>query len=142
MGFLGNLFGGTAEPPPLDPSSEAATRLAKDRELMEAFAKKVQDKLEIVPAARGQYVFVGKPPGSFGIVWFHDGQERNFRTAMKEHGLSAERVQILSDELRDAYRHHREAPRFAWTLAGRTVTVTPDPALAADVQKIIAKVEG
>lgn len=140
MGFLG-LFGGEKELPQLDPASEAARRVEKEREMLEGFAKRVQDKLEIVPADRGQYVFVGKPPGSFGIVWFHDGKESNFKLAMKEHGLSAERVQILSDALRDAYKHHKDAPRYAWTLAGRTVTVTPDPTLAADVQKIIAKVE-
>ncbi len=141
MGMLGNLFGTEKHLPPLEASSEAAMRLEKDREILEGFAKRVTDKLEIVPAGRGFYVFVGKPPGTFGIVWFHDGKESNFKTAMKEHGLSPEKAQMLSDELRDAYKQHKEAPRYAWTLAARPVTVTPDPMLAADVQRIIAKVE-
>ena len=142
MGFLGNLFGGEKEHPALDPASDAARRLQKDRELLEGFAKRVQDKLEVVPADRGLYVFVGKPPGSFGIVWFHDGVESNFKKAMQEHGLSAGKVQTLSDALRSAYVQHKAEPRFGWTLAGRPVLVTPSPAFAQDVQKIISQVEG
>lgn len=141
MGLLGNLFGGEKPRPQLEQSSETAARLGRDRELLEGFAKRVQDKLEIVPAERGYYVFVGKPPGTFGIVWFHDGRESNFKTAMKDHGLTAAKAQILSDDLRAVYTQHKDEPRFSWTLAGRTVLVTPAPALAAAVQKIVARVE-
>lgn len=141
MGLLGNLFGGEKAHPQLEPSSDAARKLTKDREMLEGFAKRVQDKLEVVPAERGFFVFVGKPPGTFGIVWFHDGKEMNFKTAMKDHGLTAAKAQILSDDLRAAYTQHKEAPRYSWPLAGRTVTVTPDAGLAGDVQKIISQVE-
>ncbi len=140
MGLLGNLFGGEKNHPPLDTTSSVAARLEKNREMLEGFANRVKDKLEVVPGERGMYVFVGKPPGAFGIVWFHDGVESNFKILMKEKGLTPQRVQLLSDELRDAYKRHQQEPRYSWTLAGRTVTVTPSTALGQDVGGVIGKV--
>lgn len=140
MGLLGSLFGGDKEHPVLDASSSVAGRLEKNREMLEGFAKRVNDKLEVVPGERGIYVFVGKPPKVFGIVWFHDGVESNFKILMKEKGLTQQRVQLLSDELRDAYSRHQQEPRYSWTLAGRKVTVTPSTALAQDVAGIIGGV--
>jgi hypothetical protein len=142
MGLLGNLFGGEKEHPPLDAANPTAARLERNRTVLESFAKRVQDKLEIVPGERSVYVFVGKPPKTFGIVWFHDGQESNFRMLMKERGLSAGIVQTLSDELRDAYARNQAEPRYSYTLAGRKVTVTPSRALDEQVAGIIAKVSG
>lgn len=140
MGLLGSLFGSEKNHPPLDATSSVASRLEKDREMLEGFANRVKDKLEVVPGERGMYVFVGKPPGAFGIVWFHDGAESNFKILMKDKGLTPQKVQLLSDELRDAYKRHTEEPRYAWTLAGRSVTVTPSPALAQEVGGIIGQV--
>lgn len=140
MGLLGSLFGGEKEHPPLDPSHPTMARLERNRETLEGFAKRVQDKLEIVPGEHGMYVFVGKPPKTFGIVWFHDGRESNFKLLMKERGLSGAKVQILSDELRDAYVKHQNEPRYSYTLAGRKVTVTPSQSLDAHVAAVIAKV--
>lgn len=142
MGLLGNLFGGEKEHPGLDASSSVAGRLEKNREMLEGFANRVKDKLEVVPGERGIYVFVGKPPGAFGIVWFHEGVESNFKILMKEKGLTPQQAQLTSDELRDAYKRHQEEPRYSWALAGRKVTVTPSPALAQDVSGIISKVAG
>jgi len=142
MGLLGSLFGGDKEHPALDPASAVAARFEKNREMLEGFAKRVNDKLEVVPGDRGMYVFVGKPPKAFGIVWFHEGVESNFKMLMKEKGLSAQQVQLLSDELRDAYGRHQQEPRYSWTLAGRKVTVTPSTALGQDVAGIIGKVSG
>jgi hypothetical protein len=140
MGLLGKLFGGEKELPPLDVSNPTAARLEQNRGTLEGFAKRVQDQLEIVPGERGMYVFVGKPPKTFGIVWFHDGHESNFQILMKERGLSAAAVQIVSDELREAYVRTQADPRYSYTLAGRKVTVTPSKALDEEVAGIIAKV--
>lgn len=140
MGLLAGLFGGEKEHPPLDRANPVFARIERNRETLEGFARRVQDKLEVVPGERGTYVFVGKPPKSFGIVWFHDGQESNFKILMKERGLSAAAVQILSDELRDAYVRTQRDPRYSYTIAGRKVTVTPSKALDEQVAGIIAKV--
>jgi hypothetical protein len=142
MGLLATLFGGDKEHPALDPSSPTMERIERNRALLEGFAGKVKDKLEIVPGERGIYVFVGKPPDAFGIVWFHDGEESNFKILMKERGLSAQKVQLLSDELREAYKRNRTEPRYSWALAGRKVTVTPSPALEQQVAAIIRGVTG
>lgn len=141
MGLLGNLFGGEKQQhPALEPSNPVMPRLEKSRETLEGFAKRVNDKLEIVPGERGLYVFVGKPPKTFGIVWFHEGVESNFKILMKEHGLSPQKVQLLSDELREAYSRNQNEPRYEYTLAGRKVLVTPSKSLEQDVAAIIDRV--
>jgi hypothetical protein len=142
MGFLDTLFGGGKQLPLLEASSPTAAVLERSRTKLEDFAARVKDKLEIVPGERGTYVFVGKPPDAFGIVWFHDGEESNFKILMKERGLSAQKVQILSDQLRDAYKANRAEPRYAWKLGGRDVTVTPSASLEQQVAAIIRGVTG
>lgn len=140
MGLLGSLFGGGKEHPHLDPSSAALPRLERSRSVLDSFAQRVHDNLEIVPGERGVYVFVGKPPKTFGIVWFHEGVESNFKTLMKEKGLSAAQVQTLSDELRAAYTRSEGEPRFTWDLSGRKVLVTPSRTLELEVAEIIGRV--
>lgn len=137
MGLLGKLFGGEPERPPLDPASPVVGRLEKDKAALEGLAKKTQDKLEVVPGDKGLWVFVGKPPSTFGLVWFQDGKEGNLKLLMQEKGLSAAKVQIVSDNLRDAYVRHKEAPRYAWKIGDRQVVVTPSQQLEADVVGII-----
>jgi hypothetical protein len=137
MGLLGKLFGGEPDRPPLDPTSPVASRLEKSKADLEELARKTQDKLEVVPGEKGLWVFVGKPPGAFGLVWFQDGKEGNLKLMMKEKGLTAAKVQTLSDHLRDAYVRHKDEPRFGWSLGGRQVIVTPSPRLEQEVVGII-----
>lgn len=137
MGLLGKLFGGEPERPPLDPTSPSASRLEKDKAAIEGLARKTQDKLEVVPGETGLWVFVGKPPSAFGLVWFQDGKEGNLKLLMKEKGLSAAKVQTISDHLRDAYVRHKDVPRYGWSVAGRQVVVTPSAPLEQDVLRII-----
>jgi hypothetical protein len=137
MGLLGKLFGGEPEHQPLDPSGQAAVQLEKNKTALEGLAKKTKDKLEVVPGEQGLWVFVGKPPSTFGLVWFQDGREGNLKLLMKEKGLSAAKVQTVSDHLRDAYVRHKDEPRYAWNVAGRPVVVTPSPLLEKAVLGII-----
>ena len=143
MGFLGSLLGKEKESeyPALDANNPAARRLEKSRADLEAFAGKVSDKLEFIPTEKAVYCFVGKPPDAFGIVWWSDGQEHNFKTLMQERGLNQQQVQIFSDKLRDAYEREMSAPRFSVLLAGRSVKVAPDDALSQDVSRIIGELE-
>jgi hypothetical protein len=142
MGLLGKLFGSEKEHAPLDPSSPAAATLGRSRQVLEAFAAKVQDRLEVVPGERTLWVFVGKPPGSFGIAWLQDGEEHNFKKLMKDKGLSAARVQTLSDKLREAYVRAKGEERFSDQVAGRTVLVHPSASLEREVAGIIREVAG
>jgi hypothetical protein len=141
MGFLGKLFHTEKEHAPLDPSSTAASRLARDRAVLEEFAQRVHDRLELVPGERATYVFIGKPPDMFGIAWLEHGEEHNFKRMMKEKGLSQREVQVRSDELRAAFVRSQGEPRYAADVGGKRVLVTPSATLERDVIDIIHRVE-
>lgn len=140
MGFLGKLFGSEKEHQPLDPSSRAAARLERNRPTIEEFAKKVHDKLELVPGERAIYVFVGRPPDAFGIAWLEKGEEHNFKRLMQEKGLSQREVQVRSDELRAAYVRSKDAPRYSLDVGGKHVLVTPSETLEREIVDIIHRV--
>jgi len=140
MGLFGNLFGEKKTHDPLDPGSEAARLISEVKPDLEALAKKVKDPMEVIPVSGGAYVFVGKPPKTFGLAWVIDGKVMNIRSLMEEHNLSSSAVQTFSDKLRDAYTAHKEEERYSASLDGKKLTVTPSPTLAAEVAKIIAEV--
>lgn len=137
MGIFGKLFGKKEEYPALDSSTLASTRLQHFKEQLEPFVQKIHDNIELVPAKNTIYVYIGKPPGMFGMAWFEDGKEVNFKTLMKNKGLSQRKVQHISMKLGEAYENSKETSRFSVDIAGKTVTVTPSDALAAEIQRII-----
>jgi hypothetical protein len=139
--MLGKLFGEKQHHEALDPASPSARRLERDRAALEDFARRVHDRLELVPGDRATYVFIGRPPEAFGIAWFQGGEEHNFKRMMKDHGLSTAEVQRRSDELREAYARTRDDPRWETTLGGRKVLVHQSPMLERDVVEIIHRVE-
>jgi hypothetical protein len=140
MGFLGKLFGGEQDRHPLDPTSAAATRLERDRAVLEPFARKVHDKLELVPGTRATYVFIGRPPDAFGIAWIEHGEEHNFKRLMSEKGLSQREAQVRSEELRAAYVRSKEEPRYTTDLGGKHVLVTPSATLERELVDVIHRV--
>jgi len=143
MGLLGKLFGtGKAQHPALDPSNPAAVRIEQEKATLSGFVAKVRDKLELVPGSRATYVFIGRPPDAFGIVWFVGSEEHNLKRLMADRKLSQAKVQAISDELREAYERTREEPRYAYTLGGKNVVVIPSAALEAELVKIIHDVDG
>jgi hypothetical protein len=141
MGFLGKLFGGGKEYPPLDPASPEGAKMERYREVATAFANRLHDKLEVVPTDKVLYAFIGNPPDQFGIAWFENGEEHNLKTMMKARGLSAAQVQVISDELRRAYQKAMDEPRFHMEAGKKKVIVHPSTTLAADLMKIIHEVE-
>ena len=140
MGLFGSLFSKEKDLPPLDPGAGAAKLLEKHGSSFSSFAGHVKDKLELIPTESTLYVFVGKPPDAFGVVWLRDGKEHNVKTLMQEHKLPQPRIQILSDKLRESYVRHREDERYSATVAGKKVTVTPSETFAKDVERVIAEV--
>lgn len=137
MGFLSKMFGGEKEHAPLDPGSVAARRIEQRAAELTAFAAKVKDRMEIVPASEATYVFVGKPPGTFGIAWLKDGREHNLKSVIQERKLAPTTVTQISERLRDVYQAHMQEQRFQASIDGRAVTVTPSEALGDDVRKVI-----
>ena len=136
MGFLDAFKGKSQEYPALDQASAAYQRIEKQRAIIEPFFSRVNEKFEMVPADKAVYVFVGKPPSAFGIAWF-DGKEHNLKSFMQQHGLSAQKVQILSDKLRDIYVTFQSAERFSLTLAGKTIKIVPSDAFGQAIAKVI-----
>jgi len=141
MGFLGKLFGGGKEYPPLDPSTPDGKRFERYRETAAAFAEKLKSHLEVIPSERALYCFIGNPPDQFGIAWFEGKEEHNLKTLMKAKGLSQARVNALSDELRHAYERSKEQPRYQVQLGKKKVLVTPSATLERELVKIIHEAE-
>ena len=137
MGFLDNILGRGKEHAPLDPGSVAARRIDARRPEIERFVGKVKDRLELVPDVDATFVFVGKPPGTFGIAWLEGGAEHNLKTLVQQHGLSAAAVQAISESLRQVYEAHQAAERHDTTVAGKRVTVTASDAFAADLRRVL-----
>ncbi len=136
MGFLDKILSKEPEYPALDQSSAASQRIEKQRKAIEPFFKRVNEKFEMVPADDTIYVFVGKPPSAFGVAWF-DGKEHNLKSFMQDHGLTPQKVQLLSDELRDVYIKFKSEERYSTTIAGKKITVTPSDDFAKGVAHVI-----
>jgi hypothetical protein len=142
MGLFSSVFGGKKdEHRPLEPDSVAGRRIAQRQGEIEAFVSKVKDRLELIPAQDATYVFIGKPPDAFGVAWLSQGREQSMKTLMKERGLSAASVQILSDQLREIYRAHTHEERYQTEIAGKTVIVMPSEQLASDVHRVVEAIE-
>jgi hypothetical protein len=71
-------------------------------EVATAFANKLHDKLEVVPTDKVLYAFIGHPPEQFGVAWFENGEEHNFKTLMKARNLQTRDINRISEELRAA----------------------------------------
>ena len=140
MGLLNKLFGGGEVFPPLDPSSAAAARIEGQRAALEEIAGRVRDRLELVPAEEMVLAFIGNPPERFGVAWFTNGEEHNFKRLLSEKGLAQQDLQRISQLLAEAYERHQQEPRFTVVLAGRKLTVNPAPSLATDVARVIGSV--
>ena len=139
MSFLTSIFG-YQNHPPLDPRTPAAGRLEAQRQPLEQLVTKLKARLELVPAPDVIYVFVGRPPGTFGIAWLKDGTEHNLKTLIQERRFTSTEVQTILDTLRQVYDAHRDAERYQTTVAGRKVAVTPSEAFAADVRRTLLKI--
>lgn len=139
MGFFGKIFDKGPQYPELSGDSAAAAKLAAIHASLEQLARDVSDPMEVVPTDDGAYVFIGKPPKKFGIAWIEGDEIKSFKTLMEEHGMSAQAVSKVSDELRDVYVRHHETEHFQATIANREIVVTPDAALEKDVREILSK---
>ena len=140
MGLLSKLFGGGEEFPPLDPAGTAAARIESQRAALAEIVGRVRDRLELVPAEEMVLAFIGNPPDRFGVAWFTNGEEHNFKRLLTEKQLGQHDLQRISQLLAAAYEKHQQEPRFTVVLAGRKLTVNPAPALATDVVRVISSV--
>jgi hypothetical protein len=138
MGILGNLFGGNKNYPPLPEDNEAQAKLNAVKALLEELAQRVSDHLEVVPAEREAFVFLGKPPKRFGIAWIHDGKVSSLKELAEENKLSQIEVGKLVNKMGQAYERASETPRFSTMVCGKQAVVIPSKDLEQEVRQIIA----
>jgi len=137
MGLLGKFFSSKPDFPAIDPSSTAAMRVAKVGRELHDLAGQVRDALEIVPAEKAAYVFIGKPPSTFGLAWIHDGKVSGLNTLVEEHGLKPSEVGDVVDQLRAAYERNMDVNRYTASVQDVDVVVTPSGKLEKEVHEII-----
>ncbi len=138
MGVFSKMFGSEPRYPELGPDTEAAGRLEAIRSNLEELAKDISDPLEVIPGDDGAYVFIGKPPKKFGIAWIEGDEVKSFKSMMAEHNVTAQTLNRVSDELREAYQRHQETERFRTTIGQRDIVITPCAPLEQEVRQILA----
>ena len=137
MGFLGKLFNKEEELPPLDSASQAASKLKEFKATLEQFVGNVNDRIEIVPAPKTVYVFIGKPPSQFGLVWPKNGDMANFKTITAEKGLDQPEVLRIYGRLGETYDSFKAEARFETTIAGKKVIVLPSEDFGTKIDAIL-----
>ena len=137
MGILDKWFGSSPSYPVLAADDRAQAKLDEIKMELEELAHKVDDHLEVVPSEHAAYVFMGKPPKRFGIAWIHDGKVSSLKELADENQLSPGKVEQLMGELRVAYEHASESPRYTAHLTDTDVVVIPSEGLEREVHEII-----
>lgn len=137
MGLLGDLFSSKPDFPAIDPNSTAAERVAKVEQELHDLAAKLKQPLEVVPAERAAYVFIGKPPKKFGLAWIHDGKVSGLNTLVEEHGLKPSEVADVAAQLREVYERNQDVQRYAAKVQDVDVVVAPSRQLEKEVHDVI-----
>ena len=128
--------------PELDSGNPAAEQVHEFEDQLQDLMGQVKDPLEVVPAQDHAYVFIGKPPKKFGVAMIQDGAVQSFVAAARESGLDQARIQMLNEQLRNAYVHNMDAQRFKTSVAGKEVVVTPCSQLEQEVKEILGTMNG
>ncbi|MDD5284998.1 MAG: hypothetical protein PHD54_04015 [Desulfuromonadaceae bacterium] len=135
MGFLSNLFGGAKlRYPELDPADPAAARIKQVQSSLEGLVGRVNESLEVVPVETGAFVYIGEPPNSFGMAWLQDGKFKTFKALGAEKGVTDGEMTDLQEQMRLAYEHHKDDPRFSTKVAGREVVVASSAAFEKEIE--------
>ena len=127
--------------PELDSDNPAADQIHEFDGPLQELMGQVSDTLEVVPADDHAYVFSGKPPKKFGVAMIEDGSVQSFIAAAKEKGLDQAKIQMLNEQLRDAYMHSMDAQRYKTSVAGKDVVVTPSLQLDQEVKQIMSSMK-
>lgn len=139
MGFFSKMFGGGADYPELDPKDPASGRLAEVEEALKSLAEKTRDRLEVVPGQEKAFVFVGKPPKQFGLVWVEGAEVQNLKDFLATHQIDKKRAGKLVEALTRAYEKCQADPRYSTEMAGRKLVVTPSDRLASEVERVLER---
>ena len=136
MGFLKSLVGAERHPP-LPGDSYAAKRVENVLAELRQLASETKGRLEIVPAERSAYVFIGKPPKKFGMAWITDGKVTNLGQLAREKNFSPITLEKIEDQLSAAYKRSQSDQRFTCDISGQEIVVTPSQDLEREVHDVI-----
>jgi hypothetical protein len=143
MGIMGKLFGAKVDYPALDSSAPAAKYLESVKSPIEKLMDETSEPLEVVPAEGTTYVFIGKPPKKFGIAWIEDGAKIvNFKSLVAEKGFTNDRLENLSEKLKEAYIAHQNKPRYVTRISDRDVVVIPSESLLDKLKGVVQQTVG
>ena len=131
------LFSKKVDYPELGDDSPVAEQINEVEGPLKTLMSQVSDPLEVIPADKQTYVFIGKPPKKFGVAVIESGVVQSFVAAAKEKGLEPVKIQKLNEQFRDAYVQNQEAQRYKASIAGKEIVVTPCAELAREVTQIM-----
>ena len=117
MGLFDKIMGKKEQYPPLPSDHPAMARLKSDMKGLEALAGQVTDRLELVPAGKATYVFIGKPPKMFGMAWVEESEINDFKKLGKEKGMTSLDLKPVTEKIRSAYEANPPDERFSLTVA-------------------------
>ena len=140
MSIFDRIFASSKGYPTLVEGSLAASRIEKIREQLESLSKKVHKPLEVIPGEEGSYIFIGKPPKDFGIVWIEGDKLHNLKTLAEEQGIKPEELKTISDNLKKIYEANQEDERFTAKLGRKSIVVTPSEEFRNQVSAAIRQV--
>jgi hypothetical protein len=135
MGF----FSKKVDYPELGDDSPVAEQINEVEGPLKTLMSQVSDPLEVIPADKQTYVFIGKPPKKFGVAVIESGVVQSFVAAAKEKGLEPVKIQKLNEQFRDAYIQNQDAQRYKANIAGKEIVVTPCAELAREVTQIMGR---
>jgi len=135
--FVNRVSDHAPEYPLLDVFSWSGHKIAAVEWELQQLVQKASGPLEVVPSDHAVYVFSGKPPKKFGLVWIQDRKIKGFYRLMKEHGVAPVEIRKALDALREAYAKYDYTEHYTATIGSREVVVTPSVYLANDIQGII-----
>jgi len=140
MGLFNKLFGKGEDYPPLEPGTPLAKHLDGITQPLENLISETKDSLEVVPADKTTYVFIGKPPKQFGIAWIQNNKVYNLKALADQKGLSPSTLQGVSEELAKAYKGSKEDARYSSQIGDSQLVVTASETLGPDLDQIIGKI--
>jgi hypothetical protein len=137
MGLLSGVLGTREEHPTLPEDSYAKQRIEGIREELQNLLDETKDRIEIVPAQHAAYVFIGKPPKTFGLAWIHDGQISNLAALAQERKINPIKRERIDDALRNAYKNSQSEQRYTLEFGEQSIVVTPSQSLEQEVHEVI-----
>ncbi len=138
MGIFNGFFG--PKYPPLPEGHPTRPRIESQGDALIAFVEGAHDAIELLPGDGPLYVFVGKPPKAFGIVWFDAGERFDIHALASEGRIGPAAGPVLAKRLGEIYERHAADERFTTGIGNRTVVVTPSSDLYAEVDQAVAAI--